>query len=282
MEKKDVRSRGWCFTVFDYTENDVQTLLGLDTQYIVLGREICPETGNPHLQSYMYFKNPRYFSAVKKLLKNTIDKYPHLEEQQGTCKQASDYCKKELKYEEKGILPQQQGKRTDLDDIKEQILEGKKVDEIVIETPVIYHQYGRTLHKIEDLVMRKKFRNFQTEGEWVYGETGTGKSEYAFKDYSPDTHYVYKYDNSDWQDGYEQQDTVIIDEFRGQIPLNALLTMIDRHPNHFMKRRGREPLPFVSRKVIITSSMHPSEVFKNLSANDKLEQLFRRIKIIHL
>lgn len=283
MEKKEIRSRGWCFTVNNYTENDVRVLQELDTQYIVFGYEVAPSTGTPHLQGYMYFKDNKTMSAVIKYLKkNNLDTHPHLQPQKGTTEQASLYCKKDSQYYEKGTLPQKQGQRNDLEELKDEIIAGKSVDEIVMDKPTLYHQYGRTLHKIEDIQMRKKFRNFQTLGEWVYGETGTGKSEYAFKDYNPSTHYVYKYDNNDWQDGYEQQDIVIIDEFRGQLPLNALLTMIDRHPNHFLKRRGREPLPFVSKKVIITSSMSPAEVFKNLSANDKLEQLYRRINIIHL
>lgn len=64
--------------------------------------------------------------------------------------------------------------------------------------------------------------------------------------------------------------------------MNELLMMIDKHPNYFVRRRGREPLPFTSKKVIITSSMSPEEVYHNLAENDKLEQLLRRIKVYNL
>lgn len=275
MEKQ--RSRTWCFTINNYTQDDVNLLNQVQCKYIVFGYEIG-ESGTPHLQGFIYFDDAKTLSTLKK----KIHKTAHFEIANGTPLQAATYCKKDGRFEERGELPCSQGKRNDLDVLKDKIVRGMKVDEIVMDKPIMYHQYGRTLHKIEDLMMRKKFRNFQTIGEWIYGPTATGKSSLAFEGYHPDTHYVYKYDNSDWQDGYEQQDIVIIDEFRGQLPLNALLTMIDRHPNHFMKRRGREPLPFVSKKVIITSSMHPSDVFKNLSADDKLEQLYRRITIKHL
>lgn len=270
------RSRGWCFTINNYTDDDVTKINSFDCRYMVYGFEVG-QSGTRHIQGFLYMNNDKTLSAMKKKFHSTA----HLEPQKGTSVQASDYCKKDGKFVERGEIPQQ-GRRTDLTSLKDEILAGKKVDDIVLEDPEMYHKYGRTLHKIEDLRMRKTYRTTMTEGVWLYGTTGTGKSEAAFKDFNPDTHYHYKYDNSDWQDGYTQQDIVIIDEFRGQIPMHSLLTMVDKHPNHVMKRRGREPLPFVSKKVIVTSSMHPRDVYKNLNENDKLEQLLRRFKIINL
>ena len=53
--------------------------------------------------------------------------------------------------------------------------------------------YGRTLNFIEDLKMRKLHRSQMTEGIWIFGKTGCGKSHYAFKDFNSDSHYVWKY-----------------------------------------------------------------------------------------
>ena len=80
-------------------------------------------------------------------------------------------------------------------------------------------------------------------------------------------------------EGYRQQDIVIINEFRGQIPYSELLDLIDKWPKT-VKRRNREPVPFTSKHVIITSSLHPKDVYKNLSQTDKMDQLYRRI-ILH-
>ena len=269
------RSRGWCFTINNFTDEDVAKVKSFDCRYMIYGVE-KGASGTPHLQGYLYMSNDRTLSAMKKKFHATC----HLEVQRGTSQEASDYCKKELKFTERGELPRQ-GRRTDLYEVMDEIKEGKKVDDIVMEDPYFYHQYGRTLHKIEDLCMRKKFRNFQTTGTWYYGTTGTGKSATAFEGYNPETHYHFKYDNG-WQDDYAQQHTVIIDEFRGQIPYHEMLTMVDEHPNHIMKRRSRSPLPFLSKHVIVTSSMHPSEVYKNLHADDKIDQLLRRFKIVKL
>jgi hypothetical protein len=271
------RVRDWCFTYNNYTAEEEEMLkTDKDILYMIYGHEIAPTTGTPHLQGYFYFKNAKTRSAIKKRYKR-ISVRPC----NGSAEQNRAYCIKDGKdIVEIGVMPKQ-GKRTDLDGVKNQIMEGKKVDDICLENPMIYHQYGRTLHKIEDIRMRKVFRNEMTEGYWIWGPTGCGKSEYVFKDFNPDEVYVWKYDNG-WNDGYAQQSVVVIDEFRGQMPMNELLMMIDKHPNYYVRRRGREPVPFTSKKVYITSSMPPDEVYHNLSENDKLDQLFRRIKIIKL
>lgn len=160
------------------------------------------------------------------------------------------------------------------------ISNGMMVDTIAIENPEIYHQYGRTLNKLEELRMRQVFRAEMTEGVWYYGETGVGKSHRAFKNYTPQTHYVLPNDNG-WWDGYVQQDIVIINDFRGFLSYDFMLQMIDKWP-FSVKRRGREPIPFISKKVIITSSLSPKEVYNKRNDNDSIKQLRRRMKVIKL
>lgn len=297
--KPDTQTRNWCGTWNNYDDFSILTLKSLGALYGVVGKEVCSTTGTPHLQIYLHFASPRRWNAIN----NKCNKkaYWKPKYKNSSTQQAIDYCKKgEQSHEEYelyktagpnygknadvtewGTPPTSQGARNDLEALREEINDGTTVDEIVMNDPMVYHQYGRTLQRLEDLRMRKVFRQHMTEGIWLYGETGTGKSETAFKDFNPDTHYVWRYDNG-WNDGYTQQDVVIIDEFRGQMPMNELLMMIDKHPNYYVRRRGREPLPFVSKKVIITSALHPEEVYHNLAENDKLNQLLRRIKITKL
>lgn len=242
--------------------------------YIVVGREVG-ENGTPHLQGFVYFKNPRSLPGIKKV---GLFKRAHLENAKGTNKQASDYCKKDGNFIEKGTLPNQSGKRTDLEEVYDKVKNGASVDDIAWENPSTYQFAHKALGKLEDIRLRKLRRNFMTEGEWIFGPTGCGKSEYAF---SHEGAYIYPYDNG-WWDGYKCEDTVIIDEFRGQLPFNELLRMVDKHPNYNVRRRCREPMPFVSKKVVITSSMPPWEVFKKLDESDSLKQLYRRFKIFKI
>ena len=143
---------------------------------------------------------------------------------------------------------------------------------------MLFHMYGRTLTKLEDLRMRKLFRNFMTQGVWIWGPTGTNKSRMAFEGFTPETHYNLVNDRG-WWDGYCQQETVIINDFRGWIPYDELLQLVDRYP-YSVRRRGREPMPFLSKKVIITSALPPSKVYCNRNEGDSIEQLLRRFDVI--
>lgn len=252
--------------------NDLVHISGfLGADYVIIGKEIAPNTGTKHLQGYLYFKNARSFNSIVK----KCSKW-HLEICKGNAQQNIDYCKKGGDYEEWGTPPKQ-GKRNDLNLIKDEIINGKKVDDLIIENPMVYHQYGRTLNKLEDLSMRKKFRTEMTIGLWYYGETGTGKSHKAFKGYTANTHYLLPNDNG-WWDAYTQQETVIINDFRGEIPYNQLLQLVDKFP-FSVKRRNKEPIPFISKTVIITSSLAPHEIYKNRNEEDKIEQLLRRFTV---
>jgi len=282
--KADTRARAYCYTLNNWSKEewDKVQLLG---DYGCVAPEFAPTTGTPHLQGYFYFQNKKTFSALKKQLPRARFKCCDGNAEQNRTYIFGPYEKdgkvKPFNPEaiEWGEMPKQ-GKRTDLDEIKNQILAGKKVDEIAIEEPFTYHLYGRTLSKLEDLYLRKKFRTEMTKGIWYHGKTGVGKSHKAFEDFTPETHYVVPNDGG-WWDGYTQQETVIINDFRGEIAYNQLLQMVDKWP-YSVKRRGREPMPFTSKKVIITSSLPPAEVYKRRNEEDSLDQLSRRFNVIEL
>lgn len=289
-------AKNFCFTLFDFTLKD--KFIEYGCKYLIMGLEICPESKREHYQSYMEFKSTKEFAVLRKHFPKV-----HFERRIGTQEEAIKYCKKgeqskeewtahkwhgpnwglNAKVEEYGEFTEdEQGKRNDLITIKDKLLEGiVSCEDIMEEMPNMYHQYGRTLDKIEDKAMRKKFRNFMTLGFWLWGDTGAGKSHLAFKDFSPDTHYILNLNDKGWWEGYKQQDTVIMNEFRGQITYGELLDLVDKWPKS-VPRRGREPLPFISKRIIITSSLPPDEVYHNLSINDSLEQLKRRFKIIQV
>jgi len=271
-------AKNYFLTFFNKQEvDDLKTDIFI---YLLICSEICPSTKREHWHAGVKFKSTREFSVMKKL-------YPTCNIQEkskySTWEQLQTYCKKDGKFEEFGTLPKnEQGKRNDLNKIKDSILEGEEsVDDILTNNPILYHQYGRTLEKIEDQRMRKLFRTEMTLGFWLWGDTGSGKSHTAYKNFHPDTHYVLNINDKGWWEGYKQQETVIINEFRGQIAYSELLDLVDKWPKS-VPRRGKEPLPFTSKRVIITTSLPPDEVYHNLSIKDSLKQLYRRFKIIRV
>ena len=107
------------------------------------------------------------------------------------------------------------------------------------------------------------------------------KVHIALHDFHPETHYIWKLNDNGWQDGYTQQPIVVMNDFRGEVKYNDLLQIIDKWP-YSVPRRGREPIPFLSTKVIITSSLKPDQVYNRRDAEDSIQQLLRRIKIIEI
>jgi len=268
-------SRAYVITINNWTEGDYAALAAESNDYMIIGKEVG-ENGTPHLQAYIYKKNKISFVGLKKR-----NPRAHIDVAKGNAEENKNYCSKEKDFTEFGEIPAQ-GKRTDLDTIAKEITEGTQTAESILLTqPTMYHQYGRTLEKLEDLRMRKQWRKEMTKCKWYYGATGTGKSYTAFKDYTPETHYVFTTTDKGWWDGYRQQEIVIINEFRGQLPYSELLDLIDENAK-FVPRRGREPMPFTSKMIIITSSLHPAEIYHNLSQSDKMEQLYERIELIEL
>lgn len=291
-------NREWCFTINNWTETDYNQAVEMknDARYLIFAKEIG-EQGTPHLQGYVYFDNAKSLKRMKKYLPraNLSERYVD-----STAENCAKYCKKgeqphaewvalkdkgqnygkNADFEEYGQI-KQQGKRVDLIEIKNEIVAGRDVEDIMMETPEIYHQYGRTLDKIQDVVLRRKTRTQFTKGIWIHGASGNGKSELVFKNYSHTHSYVWKKDK-EWQDGYKQQPLVIIDEFRGQLPFWKLLELADQWTNCWIERRGKEAMPFTSEMVCITSSLKPEEIYKNLDANDKWIQFKRRYMVLDI
>lgn len=58
------KHRGFCFTLNNPLEGDIDTICDLGPRYLIVGKEYAPTTGTPHLQGYIYFTNPRSFIAV--------------------------------------------------------------------------------------------------------------------------------------------------------------------------------------------------------------------------
>jgi hypothetical protein len=233
------------------------------------------EKGTEHLQGILHFENPISFKSIKKNFPTA-----HIEK----CMNINNsikYCSKEESRirgpYENGTKPEQ-GKRSDLITIKNQIMLGNLTCETIrYETPDLYHQYGRTLEKLETDYMNKKKRNFMTKGIWLWGKTGSGKSYIAETLFNGST---YKHTTKDkgWWDNYKQQDIVIIDDFRGEIDYNEMLKICDRY-EYYVSRRNIGPISFYSKYVIITSSLKPEEIYNRRNEEDGIEQLYRRFEV---
>lgn len=60
---KDQKSRGWCFTLNNYTKEDIKNLMSHKADYVF--QEETGEKGTPHLQGFIYFANAISFKSIK-------------------------------------------------------------------------------------------------------------------------------------------------------------------------------------------------------------------------
>ena len=289
------RTRNYIWTLNNYTDVEVELINGGDYTCLVYGKEVGEVCGTRHLQGFVRFENDKTMSAVHKLKgwKRTALKVSEKP------LSAIDYCKKgsqsHSEWEQHGVKgptygkdadvfelgAYKQGARSDLSAVYNKVKEGASVDDICWENPDVYIKCHKALERLEDIRLLKTFRTEMTEGIWIYGKTGTGKSDWAFENFDCSQSYVYPYDNG-WCDGYRQNHTLIIDEFRGQLTFAEILRMADKHPNCSLRRRNKPPMPFTSKRVIVTSSIPPCMVYCNLSKEDSLSQLYRRYKVFEL
>lgn len=257
----------------------------LGIRYLAYGLESCPKTGTPHHQTFLYFKSPRSVSlkALNNLGNEFGPKHCSIAPMKGTFQQNKAYCSKEGQLTEFGERPNH-GARNDLEEVTNSIRSGlQTVDDVVETNPWLFHNYGRTLDRAEGIALRRKWRTEMTEGIWYVGPTGSGKSHKCFHDYGdfhPSTHYVKTLDEG-WWDGYKGQETVIFNEFRGEIAFSELLDLVDKWPKN-VKVRNKESVPFLAKRLIVTSSIDPQDCYSTRLVTESWEQFDRRFNVIHL
>lgn len=122
------RYRNACFTAWSPLGLEVTSKVpGELCKYLVVGKEVCPETKKVHYQGYLELSTQVSMKTLKTwLCQETV----HIEHRKGTAAQAADYCKKDGEYEEFGTISKP-GKRNDLAVMREMVKDGAEDHEIV-------------------------------------------------------------------------------------------------------------------------------------------------------
>lgn len=262
-------SRRWALTVWDDAplEWDPSWMT-----YLLYGKEVAPTTGKHHWQTYLETSSRLTLRGLLSRLTPLLDVHPYAAAARGDATQNAIYCVKDGEWVEYGD-PFKQGHRSDLDEAVAAVLAGEvRVDDILTEQPMMYHQYGRTLRDAEDLYLSRLRRDqVPRVVHWYWGDTGAGKSRLAF-DQAGDDCYVYTNDDR-WWDNYKGQKKVVFDEFRGGIKFQDFLRLLDRY-HVTVSRRGRAPIPFMADEIWITSSKTPQQCYAGVG--EDVQQLVRR------
>lgn len=109
-----------------------------------------------------------------------------------------------------------------------------------------------------------------------WGTTGTGKSRRAWEEAGERAYG--KDPRTKFWDGYQTQDHVVIDEFRGGIDIAHFLRWVDRYPVRVEIKGSSRPL--VATKFWITSNLEPRQWYPEADPLT-LDALMRRLEITH-
>ena len=253
------RSRTYCMTINNYDLDDIEKLKNLKYKYLIIGDEVG-ESGTPHLQIFVHLKSASKFSALKL-------KFPraHIEVAKGNDKQNREYCSKQNVLFEDGQISEQ-GKRTDIENIKEILTEGGNMRDVVA---VAKSVQSVRMAEIQ-LKYFEKQRNWKPHVSWYWGATGTGKSKRAHEE-MPDAYVAME--TATWWEGYDAHEDVIIDDMRKNFcTYSRLLVLLDRYACRVECKGGSRQ--FVPRRIIITSCYSPREMY---DTREDIFQLIRRI-----
>lgn len=149
-----MRVRNICFTLNNYTPENIQALKGMDIiRYCIIGEEVAPKTGTPHLQGYIQLGKQIRFNGLIKLF-HSLDMKPHIENARGTPEQNINYCKGLTKKKTPNEVVHEwgelkaQGRRSDIEDLYEMVKEGRTDVELMEESPRDYAKYYKAIDRM--------------------------------------------------------------------------------------------------------------------------------------
>ena len=247
------------------------------------GEEVNETTGKHYLHWQVYIEN---YDPIKfDVLRRKFDKKAaHIEKRQGTKKQAYDYCTKEDKTYQ-GIriqngeieLDDNQGKRTDLQNIADEVLAGASEEEVLIKYPQSAHCMAY-IRKLRETYIKKTYGEKLRDDlhvTYIYGASGAGKTRliydsYKFSEIYRVTDYEHPFDN------YNYEPVLVFDEFSSQIKIELMLTLLDIYPVQLPCRYNNKQACYTQVYIISNKSLDRQYNDPWKPITDEQEKAFRR------
>lgn len=284
--KTKLRSRKWCATWNNYTQEDIDSLENLYHEmgsYLIYGKENAPTTGTPHLQVFIYFKQAISMNTIKK---NLTSRTIHLEVARGTFAENISYCSKDGNFTELGKRPldpaekgQIQKERWALCRSNAESGNWKEIDD------ELYIRYVKNLEWIHKRSLVQK--DFEGSGKlhdrnlWLFGTTGSGKSYTAHKLAELMRSEIYLKMLNKWWDGYVCQPIVLIEEIdpeTGKYLASLMKKWCDKWA-FTAECKGSVAKQIRPEHVIVCSNYSIVETFPNQQDWEPIKRRFREIKL---
>lgn len=211
-------------------------------------------SGYRHFQGYVEYHRERAFSAVKKDFGVAV----HLEAAHGSRGDNYKYCTKTetrvdgpWEFGDWSDKEAGQGRRSDLHDAKTKLDAGSTMADVARGCFTAFVRNTRGLNAYRAITSGK--RSWQPHVFFLYGETGVGKSRWAYERDKDAYWKPTKEGSASWWDFYDGERTVVLDDIRDtDVSLSTLLRWLDRYPL-LVPVKGSHT-QFLAREIIITSN----------------------------
>lgn len=266
------RSRAFCLTINNYTQEDVEQFGSLRQHaiYSICGRE-AGERDTEHLQCYLYFQHARTLSSIKKACPRA-----HIELARGSPAQNQAYCSKEGDFDETGELPISSIEKGKLERNRWtrawELAKENKIEEIDDDIRIRCY---RTLKEIRKDYMARVDDLSTVCGVWYVGPPGVGKSHAARSDF-PD---AYIKPLNKWWDGFQNEKNVILDD------LDKVHSVLGHHLKiwsdkyAFIAETKGGGMRIRPERIIVTSNYYIEQIWDDPVL---VEALRRRFTIIEM
>lgn len=283
------RARGFAFTVNNWTEEDWSALQRAPSvRYLVMGKEVAPTTGTPHIQGYVFFELQKTFSAARTWFESVLGHArAHVEMAYANALANCKYCMKDADPSNEGY---ERGERpkSDTEKGEDEKVRAKRNLEALIDNrveDVDLDIVGRQLRNYEyGAAALKRARHKATkldgvlDNYWVYGDAGAGKDDHIEELIGDRPFYTKNGSNKWWCDYDFEEDVWIMDVGKRSREVIDLIKAewCDRRPFRGEVKGGNTGL-IRPKRVYVSSNYHPDELYGEKDA----AAIRRRFQIVH-
>lgn len=146
--------------------------------------------------------------------------------------------------------------------------------DVLAEVPSVVVKYHKGLVFASGLLAKRRSPEVCPEIKIYWGDSGTGKTKKAVEEY-PDAYILTKPNGNGviWFDGYEGQETIILDEFYGWVQYDLLLRLLDRYPLKLQIKGGM--VECSATRFVFTSNKRWEDWYPNIDDKSALQRRIR-------
>lgn len=286
------RANGWVATVWevDIFNRDFEYLItdGL-CQYVLIGKEICPNTGREHLHIYVEYEGNRQYNW-KKIRDIFMSDNMWQQPRRMSAKNVIQYIKKDGNWKEWGE-PHQQGRRTDVEEVRELLEQGHEALDIASMDFGFWLRNYRAMDTYVQRLAQRELRRIRVRDLQciVYiGPAGSGKSHHCVNwpgiDEDGTNFYRFPVQQTGkiYFDGFERKHSIMwIDEFNGSVmAFGYFCTIVDKYVA-IVEKKGGTATTAGLKTVLISTTEYPNTWWKCESFRRDPNQLWRRITAVY-